>query len=79
MASPSVDEQKMKITHSLWRNSCFDRILGEGLPLRMMQISNGNFIMDSLKDELEDYDDEQLWHKVSVTTFFMGKYPITQV
>ena len=79
MASTQTREPKLKITRSSGRNPCFDENLGEGMALRMMQIPGGIFMMGSPEDELDNYDDEQPQHEVSVATFFMGKYPITQM
>ena len=78
MASTQTREPKLKITRSPGRNPCFDENLGEGMALRMMQIPGGSFMMGSPEDELDNYGDEQPQHEVSVATFFMGKYPVTQ-
>ena len=78
MASTQTREPKLKITRSPGRNPCFDENLGEGMALRMMQIPGGTFTMGSPEDELDNYGDEQPQHEVSIATFFMGKYPITQ-
>jgi len=61
------------------QNQCYDEILTEGvLPLRMMQIPAGTFLMGSPDDELERLDSEGPQHQVSVSEFFMAKYPVTQ-
>ena len=61
------------------RNQCYDEALGEGvLPLRMMQIPVGTFLMGSPKDELERQESEGPQIEVTLSRFFMGKYPITQ-
>ena len=78
MPSTQTREPKLKITRSPGRNPCFDETLGEGMALRMMQIPGGTFMMGSPEDELDNYASEQPQHEVSVATFFMGKYPITQ-
>lgn len=78
MAPIQTREPKLKITRSPGRNPCFDEMLGEGLTLRMMQISGGTFMMGSPENELDNYDHEQPQHEVSVATFFMDKYPVTQ-
>ncbi|PZO46406.1 MAG: hypothetical protein DCF15_20325 [Phormidesmis priestleyi] len=78
MAPTQTREPKLKITRSPGRNPCFDEMLGEGLTLRMMQILGGSFMMGSPEDELDNYDDEQPQHEISVATCFMGKYPVTQ-
>jgi formylglycine-generating enzyme required for sulfatase activity len=44
----------------------------------MVLILGGTFLMGSPDDELDRYDDEGPQHEVSVPTFFMGKFPITQ-
>jgi len=45
--------------------------LGENVP-------NGVFMMGSPDDETDRYDDEGPQHEVTVPTFFMGKFPVTQ-
>ena len=48
------------------------------LPLEMVAIPAGSFLMGSPEDEPERYDDESPQHEVTITAFFMGRYPITQ-
>ncbi|MGF1520660.1 MAG: formylglycine-generating enzyme family protein [Nodosilinea sp.] len=61
------------------RNQCYDEALADRvLPLRMMQISAGTFLMGSPEDELERLEREGPQHEVTLSQFFMGKYPITQ-
>lgn len=61
------------------RNQCYDEGLAEGvLPLRMMLIPAGTFLMGSPESELERDKDEGPQHKVTVSQFFMAKYPVTQ-
>ncbi|MEA5597379.1 formylglycine-generating enzyme family protein [Rivularia sp. UHCC 0363] len=43
----------------------------------MVLIQGGSFQMGSPEDEIERWDDE-VQHLVTVSTFFMGKYPVTQ-
>ena len=50
----------------------------EGLPLHMVQIPGGTFLMGSPADEIDRDEDEGSQHEVTVPTFFMGRYPITQ-
>jgi formylglycine-generating enzyme required for sulfatase activity len=50
----------------------------EGLPLHMVQIPGGTFLMGSPADEPDREEDEGPQHEVTVPTFFMGRYPITQ-
>ncbi|MDJ0900874.1 MAG: formylglycine-generating enzyme family protein [Xenococcus sp. MO_188.B8] len=52
--------------------------LGNGIALDMILIPGGSFMMGASEDELESSDRERPQHKVSVPTFFMGRYPVTQ-
>jgi formylglycine-generating enzyme required for sulfatase activity len=61
------------------QNQYYDEILAEGvLPLRMMLIPAGAFLMGSPKGELERQDYEGTQHEVTLSQFFMAKYPVTQ-
>jgi formylglycine-generating enzyme required for sulfatase activity len=60
-------------------NYYYDEILDVKLQLRMMQIPAGEFLMGSPDNELErDEQRESPQHRVSVSSFFMAKYPVTQ-
>ncbi|MDJ0534115.1 MAG: formylglycine-generating enzyme family protein [Xenococcaceae cyanobacterium MO_207.B15] len=52
--------------------------LGNGIKLDMVLIPEGDFIMGAAEDELDSTDAEIPQHKVTVSTFFMGRYPVTQ-
>jgi formylglycine-generating enzyme required for sulfatase activity len=52
--------------------------VAKGLPLHMVQIPGGTFLMGSPADEPDRDEDEGPQHEVTVPTFFMGRYPITQ-
>ena len=70
---------QLTLTKRQSHNQCYDEALAEGvLPLRMMQIPAGTFLMGSPEDELERRDNEGSQHKVTLPQFFMSKYPITQ-
>jgi formylglycine-generating enzyme required for sulfatase activity len=56
----------------------FIESLGNGVPLEMVSIPEGQFEMGSPTDELERFDDESPQHPVSVPAFFIGKFPVTQ-
>ena len=61
------------------RNQYYDEVLAEEvLPLRMMLIPAGTFLMGSPEGELERADDEGPQHEVTLSQFFMAKYPVTQ-
>ena len=52
--------------------------LGDGVGLDMISIPGGSFMMGSPEGELESYGDEKPQHQVTVPSFYMGRYPITQ-
>ena len=52
--------------------------LGNGIALDMVLVPEGEFVMGAPENELESSDRERPQHKVSVPTFFMGRYPVTQ-
>jgi formylglycine-generating enzyme required for sulfatase activity len=49
-----------------------------GVPLDMILIPSGSFLMGSPESEKESLDRERPQHQVTVPMFFMGRYPITQ-
>ncbi|TFI53666.1 formylglycine-generating enzyme family protein [Mastigocladus laminosus UU774] len=52
--------------------------LGFGVKLEMVEIPGGTFLMGAYENEKESNDSERPVHHVTVPTFFMGKYTITQ-
>uniref|UniRef100_B8HMW3 Uncharacterized protein n=1 Tax=Cyanothece sp. (strain PCC 7425 / ATCC 29141) TaxID=395961 RepID=B8HMW3_CYAP4 len=56
----------------------FREILSEGAELEMVQIRGGSFEMGSPDDGLEIYNPEGPQHPVTLSPFFISKYPITQ-
>jgi formylglycine-generating enzyme required for sulfatase activity len=52
--------------------------LGNGVILEMAAIPGGTFMMGSPENEPERWDNESPQHQVSIPSFFMGKYPVTQ-
>ena len=61
------------------RNQSYDEVLAEDvLPLRMMLIPAGTFLMGSPEGELERQDYEGPQHEVTLSQFSMAKYPVTQ-
>ncbi|MDB9484960.1 protein kinase [Dolichospermum circinale CS-537/01] len=58
--------------------SSFTEDLGKGIKLEMIAIPGGTFWMGSLANEAERQDHESPQHQVTVPSFFMGKYPLTQ-
>ena len=58
--------------------SSFTEDLGNGVKLEMIAIPRGTFLMGSPENEAERQDYESPKHQVTVPSFFMGKYPLTQ-
>jgi formylglycine-generating enzyme required for sulfatase activity len=58
--------------------SSFTEDLGNGVKLEMIAIPGGTFLMGSPENEAERQDYESPKHQVTVPSFFMGKYPLTQ-
>jgi formylglycine-generating enzyme required for sulfatase activity len=52
--------------------------LGNGVTLEMAAIPGGTFMMGSPENEAGRKDNESPQHQVTVPSFFMGKYPVTQ-
>ena len=60
-------------------NQYYEEVIAQGvMPLRMMRIPSGTFLMGSPDDEIDRSDDEGPQYEVSISQFFMSKYPVTQ-
>ncbi|PSB33911.1 formylglycine-generating enzyme family protein [Stenomitos frigidus] len=56
----------------------FTEPLGDAIGLEMILVPSGTFVMGSPDDEPERREAEGPPHEVSISSFFMGRYPITQ-
>ncbi len=56
----------------------FTEDLGDGVSLEMVLIPGGTFLMGSPATEKYRFDSESPQHQVTVDTFFMGKFAVTQ-
>lgn len=56
----------------------FGEDLGNGVTLEMVSIPGRTFFMGSPENEESRSSDESPQHQVTVSPFFMGKYPVTQ-
>jgi formylglycine-generating enzyme required for sulfatase activity len=56
----------------------FVESLNADVELEMVQIPAGTFLMGSPEDELDRDESESPQHQVTISMFFLGKYPITQ-
>jgi formylglycine-generating enzyme required for sulfatase activity/uncharacterized caspase-like protein len=52
--------------------------LGNGVTLEMVQIPEGSFLMGSPENEKRRNESESPQHRVTVPSFFLGKYVVTQ-
>nr|MDZ8016647.1 formylglycine-generating enzyme family protein [Nostoc sp. SerVER01] len=57
---------------------CFIENLGNRITVEMVLLRGGNFIMGAPETEEDSSDRERPQHEVTIPTFFMGKYPVTQ-
>jgi formylglycine-generating enzyme required for sulfatase activity len=56
----------------------FTESLAKSVDLDMILVEGGEFEMGSPENEPERYDNEGPQHRVTVSSFFMGRYPVTQ-
>ncbi|MEG4344390.1 bifunctional serine/threonine-protein kinase/formylglycine-generating enzyme family protein [Microcoleus sp. A003_D6] len=56
----------------------FTETIANGITLEMMAIPGGSFVMGSPNTQAGRSNDEGPQHTVNVTSFFMGKYEVTQ-
>jgi formylglycine-generating enzyme required for sulfatase activity len=52
--------------------------VGDALPLHMVLVPGSTFLMGSPDNEPEREENEGPQHEVTVRSFFMGRYPVTQ-
>ncbi|NJM56172.1 MAG: formylglycine-generating enzyme family protein [Synechococcales cyanobacterium RU_4_20] len=69
---------ELTIKRSIRTAQYFTEDLGNGVGLDMVLIPGGRFLMGSPKDEPERWGTEGPQHEVTVPSFFMGRYPVTQ-
>jgi formylglycine-generating enzyme required for sulfatase activity len=69
---------KLTIERQTHTNRRFFENLEDDISLEMVLIPGGSFEMGAAENELESNEDELPQHLVTVPTFFMGRYPITQ-
>ena len=72
----TVNSQGKEIKREQNEAQYFSEDLEDSVTLEMVAIPGGKFTMGS--PEEEGYDSEKPQHKVTVSSFYMGRYPITQ-
>ena len=75
--APAPSKDKMELTNSP-ASASFTEDLGNGVTLEMIHVPSGIFWMGAPEDEKGRWSLEFPQHRVSVPSFFMGKYPVTQ-
>jgi len=74
----TVNAQGRETKRSRKQAQSFVEILGDTVKLEMVSIPDGKFTMGAPQEESESREDERPRHIVTVKSFFMGRYPITQ-
>jgi len=74
----TVDKYGKEIDRRQGQAQYFSEDLGNGVTLDMVAIPGGTFLMGSPATEEGYSTDESPQHWVTVQSFFMGKYPVTQ-
>jgi eukaryotic-like serine/threonine-protein kinase len=68
-----------RVTESFISQARFFSVeLDRGVELEMVEVPGGSFMMGAPEDEIGRRENERPQHQVSVPTFFMGKFPISQ-
>ncbi|UJB73278.1 SUMF1/EgtB/PvdO family nonheme iron enzyme (plasmid) [Acaryochloris sp. 'Moss Beach'] len=74
----SVDEVGSITNRKQEQAQFFAEELDSSTTLEMVEIPEGTFTMGSPSSEEERDDDEAPQHEVTLSTFYLGKYPVTQ-
>ncbi|MEM7063446.1 MAG: SUMF1/EgtB/PvdO family nonheme iron enzyme [Cyanobacteria bacterium P01_B01_bin.77] len=70
-----VKPPELRVNWEPKKKQCFTEL---AIQLDLMLIPSGIFTMGSPEDELGRWKDEGPQHEVTVSTFLMGRYPVTQ-
>ncbi len=74
----TVNKQGKKIKRERCQAKYFTEYLDLGVNLEMVEIPGGTFIMGAPENEEHSSDSERPQHQVTVPSFLIGKYPVTQ-
>ena len=78
LAVKGVDIEEILRENRLARSRQHIEELGFGVTLEMVYIPGGSFMMGAPDDEIGCFPREMPQHQVTVSSFFFGKYPVTQ-
>ena len=73
-----INQNGTEIKHITKSAEYFAQDLGNGVFLEMVHIPGGTFLMGSPESDESPISSESPQHQVTVPSFFMGKYPVTQ-
>ncbi|MFB2835497.1 SAV_2336 N-terminal domain-related protein, partial [Floridanema evergladense] len=76
--TPTVNRRGEIIKTTTYTAFYFTETLSEGVELEMVAIPGGTFTMGSPQSEKDSRANERPQHDVTISPFFMGKYPVTQ-
>jgi formylglycine-generating enzyme required for sulfatase activity len=85
ITSKEVEENYTETVYEwlVQKSSCrakrFIEDLGNGVEIEMVAIPGGEFLMGAPITEQDSRDNERPQHRVKMSSFYMGKYPVTQV
>lgn len=79
VTASSSGNPNIRIKHRTHDITYVEEVLSDKVSLELVLVPEGGFMMGSPDDEEERDDDEGPQHRVSVSNFWMGQYPITQV
>ncbi len=73
-----LGKTELTIKRSRQQAQYFTEDLGNRVELEMVAIPSGSFVMGSPEDEPRRSNSESPQHTVTIKSFFLGKYPVTQ-
>ena len=76
--TPTVNRLGKIVETTIHKAFYFTQSLPDNVSLEMVAIPSGTFTMGSPKSEENSRGNERPQHDVTVPSFFMGKYPVTQ-
>ncbi|MCH2050474.1 MAG: formylglycine-generating enzyme family protein, partial [Trichodesmium sp. ALOHA_ZT_67] len=76
--TPTVNRRGEIVERTIHKAFYFTQSLPDNVSLEMVAIPSGTFTMGSPESEEGSFRDERPQHDVTVPSFFMGKYPVTQ-
>ena len=74
----TVDKQGNILQRETKLAEYFTEDLGNGITLELVGIPGGKFLMGAPENEEGSLTEERPQHEVTVQSFFMGKFPVTQ-